>query len=316
MPRPLLRAKPLIKQNLKLFLEDLFLRDGFYDNISVGETNVYGNDISLLQPAALVYQENDPSFPQNNRVYQSAFKNWVHEDGIPAPSGFSSPVVASGVTVAGTFYPTSSGDPGYNSTYAHKIDSPNGRVIFDTPLAGSPIVQAEFSYKTIWIDGASSFNNEKNPLLIETAYKDNPRETGVDIYPTPQSRTLPAIWIDVLSRQNSGYELGTRTPVKDFFGVFHIWARDSITIDLLEDVIGDEFRTVLLGIDFNTAPDPLLVFGQKNSNFPGYSTLANEWGPHFWHRIYLENLTANKDTPLYEVERSRMDFNIRVYPNF
>ena len=166
------------------------------------------------------------------------------------------------------------------------------------------------------VDGADIFDNEKRPILIETAYKDNPQETGVIIYPSPESRTLPGIFVDVLSRENSGYELGTRAAVKDYFGVFHVWARDEFTRDDIEEIISDEYREVLLGIDFNRAPDPLLAFGAKNPNYPGYSALAQVWGQFFWRRMYLEEMSPRKDTPLFEIERSRVDFNIRVYPNF
>lgn len=306
------RAKPLIKANLKLFLEDLFLRSGFYTNVASGQTDFYGRDLSRMMPADVVYPEPDfvSSFP--NKVWQSAFKNWTHEDGIPsAESGVLPPMVSSGVVVNGTFYPQAT----TVGTYAHAIDFPNGRVIFDTPLAGTPTVQGNFSYKTILVDSANSFENERNPLLIETAYKDNPRATGVDIYPGVDSRTLPAVFIDFQRRDNAAYELGNRNPIKDFFGVFHIWTRNEFMHDLIEDVISDEFRQVLLGIDFNTAPDPLLAGGAKNPSFTGYSTLANRWGPHFWRRIYLENVSPKKQKPLYEIERSRVDFTARVYPN-
>ena len=307
------RAKPLIKTNLKMFLEDLFLRNGYYTNVAAGQTDFYGHDLSRMMPGDAVYPEPDFVSSIPNKVWQSPFKNWTHEDGIPSSeSGVLPPIVASGVTVDGTFYPEAT----TVGTYAHSIDYPNGRVIFDSPLAGTPVVQADFSYKMVLVDGANIFENERKPILIETAYKDNPRATGVDIYPGVDSRTLPAIFIDFQRRSNSAYELGTRSPVKDFFGVLHIWSRDEYTRDLIEDVISDEFRQVLLGIDFNTAPDPLLSGGAKNPNFPGYRTLANQGGPHFWRRIYIEEMSPRKDVPLYEVERSRVDFNVRVYPNF
>jgi hypothetical protein len=307
---PFLRKKALIKSNVELWLNDLFLRDGLYTNVSTGETNFYLDDISLLIPVS------DEDFA-DDRVFQSAFKNWVHESGIVVvQSGIPATIIASGVTVNGTFYPQLSGDPGFNAAFAHIIDYPNGRVIFDLPQVGSPIVQAQFSYKTVAVEFANEFNNEKRPLLIETKHKDNPRATGVDIYPTKESRTLPAVFIDLLDRQTNPYELGTRDGITDFFGVFHLWARDSYQLDLIEDILGDEHRQTLLGIDFNTAPFPLLAFGNKNPAFTSYGDLAKTNGAHFWRRIYVEETRPRKDTPLYEIERGRIDFNIRVYPNF
>lgn len=306
---PYLRKKSLIKSNIELWLNDLFLRDGMFTNVSTGETNINGNNISLLVSVE------DEDFA-DDRVYQSPFKNWVYEEGITVvQSGIPDPVIASGVTVNGTFYPQDSAAPGYNASFAHDFDFPNGRVIFDSPQVGAT-VQAAFSYKTVAVEFANEMNNEKRPLLIETGYKDNPRATGVDVYPTKESRTLPALFIDFLDRQSSPYELGTRDGITDFFGVFHIWARDGYDLDLIEDILGDEHYQVIFGIDFNTAPFPLGAWGNKNSAFSNYSTLAGPNSPHFWRRIYIESTSPKKDPPLYEIERSRVNFNIRVYANF
>ena len=46
MPR--LRGKSLVKSNLELWLNDLLLKDGFFTDITTGETDIYGRDISLL----------------------------------------------------------------------------------------------------------------------------------------------------------------------------------------------------------------------------------------------------------------------------
>lgn len=290
-------------------MNDLFLRDGLYTNVSTGETDIYLNNISLLVSVT------DESFA-DDIVFQSPFKNWVYESGIVVvQSGILPPVIASGVTVDGTFRPQATGVPGFSAAFAHNFDFPNGRVIFDAPQVGA-IVEAAYAYKTVAVEFANEFNNEKRPLLIETAFKDNPRATGVDIYPTKESRTLPAVFIDVLDRQTSPYELGTRDGITDFFGVFHIWARDGYELDLVEDILGDEHRQTLLGIDFNTAPFPLEAFGSKNPAFTSYRQLARVHSPHFWRRIYIESTRPRKDTPLYEIERGRVDFNIRVYPNF
>jgi len=71
-----------------------------------------------------------------------------------------------------------------------------------------------------------------------------------------------------------------------------------------------------LGIDFNTAPYPLLSFGRRNPAWTSYSDMAQLWTSGFWRRIYLESTGPIKDPPLFEVERSRVNFRIRVYPNF
>lgn len=304
------RTKSLVKQNIELYLNDLFLRNGLYTNVASGEIDFYGNDISVLVSSS------DESFVDNT-VFQSAFKNWVWELEIPsAGSGIAPPTAISGVAVDGVFYPTATGAPGFNAAFGHSIDYPNGRVIFNSPIAAGSTVQASFSYKEVLVDWANSLDNENRPVLIETSFKDNPQQTGVDIYPSRDSRTLPAVFIDFISRSSDGYELGDKSLIANLFGVFHIWSRDDFYQDIIEDILGEAQRDVILGINFNTAPQPLDEFGDKNPAFPAYNNIAAIWSEHFWKRIYLDVTEPKKDRPLFEVERSRVEFTARVYPNF
>lgn len=302
-----LRRKTLLKSNLEYWLNDKLLRNGLYRNISVGQVNAYGNDESLLVPIT-----SDEDF-QDGQVWQSAFKNWVYESGIPSSiSGVAPPIVASGVTVNGTFYPeaTTSG------AFEHFIDFPNGRVVFLSPIGLASTIQAEFAHKEVTVDFAERFDNERLDLLIETQIKDNPQQTGVAAYPSKDQRTLPAIWIDFLARENDGYELGAKSLVSDFLGVFHVWGRDSFIRDVVEDIVNDTHRDVILGIDFNTAPYPLLSKGRRNPAWPGYAELARIHSPHFWRRIYIEETNPRKDSALFEIERTQVRFKARIYPNF
>jgi hypothetical protein len=303
-----MRRKALLKSNLEYWLNDKLLREGLYRNISIGDTDIYGRDMS-----AMATVDDDPTFSIAGQVWQSAFKNWVYEDGIPSSvSGIAPPTVASGVTVNGTFYPqaTTSG------AFAHFIDYPNGRVIFPSPILTSSLVQADFSYKEVTVDFAEKFDNERLDLLTETSIKDNPQQSGTVTHPSKNNRTLPAIWIDFLDRENDGYELGSKSLVSDFGGVFHVWGRDSFLRDVVEDIVNDTHRDVVLGIDFNTAPFPLLSRGRKNPAWPGYAELARIHSPHFWRRIYIEETKPKKDKPLFEIERTQVRFRVRIYPNF
>jgi len=301
-----LGRKALIKSNLDLWLNDLFIRNNLYTNVASGEIDFYSRDVSRLIVSS------DPSFVADNTIFQSPFKNWVHEDGVTSSTaGDLPPTVASGIIVDGTLYPTAT----TSGAYAHIIDYPNGRVIFDTALAGTPVVQADYSYKEVTVDFANSFDNENKPLKIEMSYKDNPAQSGTDVYPFSDERTLPAVFIDILNRQSKAYELGTRDAIADYFGVFHIWARNEFQLDLIEDILAEEDHQVILGINFNTAAYPLLSKGEKNPAFTSYAAMAQLWTNSFWRRIYLEDVEPHKDTPLFEIERSRMNFTAKVYPS-
>lgn len=308
MPRQ--RVTSIVKSNLDLWLNDLFLRDGLYHNISAGETDIYNRDISQL-----IYVD-DEDYPEGC-VWQSHFKSWVHESGIsPSDTGVAPPIIPTGVTVDGTFYPQFSGDAGYNATYSHHFDFPNGRIIFDTPLATGSYVKTEFSHKTVTVEFSNSYENETKDLFIETSHKDNPYQTGVLAYPTKDQRTLPIVLINVQSRTNDAYELGSASNVAVLNGSFHIWTREPYIKDLVEDLICQQEHTVLLGIDFNTAPQPLDYYGDKNPSYTSYGSFANEWGEHFFKRIYIDELNQIEVTPFMNIERSRINFTIRVYPNF
>jgi hypothetical protein len=308
MPR--LRGKSLVKSNLDLWLNNLFLKDGFFIDVSTGETDVYGRDISEMISSL------DASYA-DGRVWQSAFKEWVHESGvIPTEAGVSSPMVASGVTVDGTFYPKDPGDPGFNPTFSHAIDFRNGRVIFDSPISLVSYVQGEFSYKEITVALAATFENETKEFYFETSYKDNPFQTGVIIFPEENSRTLPMVMIDVTQSSYDAYELGNASNTLELQGSLIVWARNDYTRDQIEDLIGSQEHVVALGIDFNTAPYPLDYRNDKNPLFSNYDTLANLASPYFWRRIYIDEIDSRRIAPFYNIERTQINFLIRVYPNF
>lgn len=304
------RVTSIVKSNLDLWLNDLFLKDGLFHTISLGETDIYGQDLSQLTPVS------DEDFA-DGCVWQSHFKSWVHESGIiPSDTGIAPPILPTGIVVAGTFYPQDSSHPQYVAALSHHFDFPNGRVILDAPLSTSSGMQVAFSHKSVTVEFANSYENESKDLYIETSHKDNPYQTGVLSYPTKNQRTLPMVLINMVGRQNDAYELGSASNVAVLNGAFQIWTREPYLLDTLNDLISQQEHVVLIGIDFNTAPQPLDFYGDKNPSYTSYGNLANEWGEHFYKRIYIDELRLVQVPPLMNIERSRINFTIRVYPNF
>lgn len=308
MPR--LRRKSLVKSNLEVWLNDLFLRDGFFTNVSTGETDIYGRDISEM-----IHTE-DPTYI-TGRVWQSAFKEWVHESGIiPTNNLITAPILSDGVTVDGTFYPKDPLAPGFNPAFSHAIDYRNGRVIFDTPVSLASTVQGEFAYKEITVDLAATFENENKEFFVETNYKDNPFQTGVITFPEENSRTLPMVLIDVTSMGYTAYELGNASNLMELQGSLIIWSRDDYIRDQIEDLIGSQEHVVVPGIDFNDAPYPLDYRNDRNALYTSYGDMASIYSPYFWRRIYIDDIDSRRITPFYNIERTQVNFLIRVYPNF
>lgn len=300
---PIQRIKTLVKSNMDLWLNNLFLTDGFFNTVSVGETDVYSRDISSL------ISIEDEDFP-DNMVWQSAFKEWVHESGITPSYSTSEPIVSSGVTVNGTFYSRT------HPTYGHTIDYKNGRVIFNSPIASNSVVQSEFSYKGISVSFADSFENEQGEVFIETTYKDNPMQTGVITYPCKNSKILPVILIDVKTESHEPYEIGRAPGTRVLNGILHVWTRESWMLDQIIDLVMDNARSTIIGIDFNIAPYPLTYLNDINPAFTTYSSMANLSSPYVWRRIYFDEFSVNIVNPLYNMERSNISFTARVYPTF
>jgi hypothetical protein len=308
MPR--MMANSQVKANINLWLNDVLLKEGLYINVSAGETDVYNRNISLLTSYS------DPSFA-DYRVWQSAFKEWVHESGItPLYAGTAAPAAYSGVIVNGVFYPQDPSAAGYSAAFAHKTDYRNGRIIFDSPIVSTSTVQATFAFKEFSVNFASDFQNENREFYVETAYKDNPMQTGVIIYPEPNSKVLPLVMIDSPARRSEPWELGNSSTTYVFSTTLMLWTRDDYTRDILDGIISSKERTTLLGIDFNTAPFPLTYLNDKNPSYTNYDNFATLTSPYFWHRIYVDEISSRKIQPFYDIERTQIDLTVRVYPNF
>lgn len=302
----MMRDISLVKTNLAYYLEDKALRAGFYRNVeSLSSSISYGGDLGALQ---LVNE--DPNF-DDGTVYQSAFKNWVHESGIPAPRvGISEPTSYSGVYVNGTFY-----DKDTAGAYSHNVDFPNGRIIFDNALNASDEVSASFAYKEFFVKVVDRQFNQLDEVSFEGLYKDNPLQTGIDAYPRPNEFWLPGVFVEFDSRLNSGYELGSVSNVKDYLFDLHVLGRDTI-VDEIADFISDTYRDVIVGVDYNSAPFPTLRHGFRNDSYTRYADYANLYSAFRWRKIYVESTDVFKEPSLLNMERRRVQVQLRVYPNF
>ncbi len=138
-----------IQDSLVEYFDFGLLEKGNYFNVTLGETDYYGNDYSKLTLS------DNPNFSKGE-AWEGFRKNWVWQSGVthtPSPLVSTNDQIpgVSGVYVDGTFYPSDT-----TGAYAHQIDHFNGRVVFDTPIDKDSLVQAEFSYKYMNIIYANS----------------------------------------------------------------------------------------------------------------------------------------------------------------
>lgn len=174
------------------------LQIGAFQNIDHSNASgVLGGDFSRLR---LV---NDPRYT-SGQVWEGFRSDWVWESGIEFTQ---QPLCTSGVFVNGVFYPVST-----TGVYAHYIDFPHGRVIFNAAISTSgSVVQADFAHRTISFVRANeqwfqellfdSYRIERSDFLGEGS--------GQWSQLAETRRSLPAVGVEIIQRPGfRPYQLG------------------------------------------------------------------------------------------------------------
>lgn len=130
------------EQNLVEFFKWAFVDAGGYTEVPVltpGTPDAYGDETLTA-----VHQDT----VTDGTIWQAVHRDWVYETGLQSGR---SPTVASGVYVAGNFYPTAT----TSGAYAHSLDFVHGRVNFTTPVPTGTVVQVAYAHRTVSIYDAS-----------------------------------------------------------------------------------------------------------------------------------------------------------------
>lgn len=258
-----------LKMNLKMLLDLVFLKDGHFRNINVGNL-IYGIDASRL-----LYSEagsNEFGGVSGCQVWQSPFQQWVFESGItlnnvPYISSLTPPIVCSGILVNGTFF------VGSVSGNQYFIDFDNGRIIFNG--AGIPTtsdVKAAYSFKNFRISYKMSDARKDIQAFSELYLKDNPYD-GIRTLTYPsgysgQINTFPAIYLQFANEDFEAYELGNPSQTENHTIFCHILSMNDWDLTTARDLLKSRIRNTFMLIDFNYAPLPLS--GITNSISPAY----------------------------------------------
>jgi len=173
------------------------LQIGGFQNVQyLNASGIYGGDFSRLRLVS------DPNYT-DGQVWEGFQSDWVWETGIYYDV---QPQFCSGVFVDGTFYPTATevGD------YAHSINFPMGRVVFDTAISTTSTVNANFSHRTV------SYVRASEPWFRELLY-DSYRIDRSDFLSEGSGqwdqlmstkRHLPVVGVEVGGRRFEPYEIG------------------------------------------------------------------------------------------------------------
>lgn len=231
-----------VRENLISFFDNGLVEKSGFVNVEIPTTGYYDGLEHRLRPVS------DPRY-NDGQVWEGFRSNWVWQSGNGAlTSTDSSYPGVSGVYINDTFYPTST-----DGDYAHHINHPLGRVIFDTAISTNSRVECSYSYKYVnvtRVDGLEWFKQiQINSERADNAnFISNSGEWGI----LGDNRLqLPAIGIELVnSRRMIGYQLGGgQTIFTDF--LFHCVAEDAYDRDHLMDIVMLQNDKIIRAYDLN-----------------------------------------------------------------
>lgn len=258
-----LKRRSLLKLNMKLFMDMHLLRESAFSNVVSGQLFYDGSDMSVLLPDT----EADDLFGMSDgQVWQSPFRQWVYESGVPIDGAAASvaPTPYSGVYIEGAL--RGPGDP----EFGHFPDFINGRIIFNDPQPLDLKVSADFAWRHVRVGFEHDFNQQTTEGVLNMQFVSNPLTSMQITYPSGKIQPFPAVFIEVDQRRSEGYELGNRSMITTDTVRFHVWAQDDVQRDDIIDIIDQQVRKTLPIINFNHAPLPLS--GIFNTLSPEYVT--------------------------------------------
>jgi len=280
-----------LEDNLISFFNWAFLNIGAFYNIRRSTLAPYGGDPSRLRPV------NDPNFA-NGQVWEGYRGDWVWETGIPYST---QPINISGVWVDSVFYPSNTA-----GTYAHIVNYPAGRIIFNNPISTTKTVTAEYSYRMFKIDTANvPWYKQVQP---ESMRVDNSNflQIGSGQWDTMWTNRLqlPAIVVDVVpDRALYPLQIGGGQRVRQAVDI-QIIAENPWDRQKLIDIFTYQKEHAIMLYDKNYLNNnniyPLDISGSRVSNAKNYATLvlSSGDGGAAYKKMYIADTVARKGLPL------------------
>jgi len=262
-----------IQDNVVEFFDWGLLNKGNYFNITIPTSGQYGGDNHRLR---LV---DDPNYAKG-QVWEAYRSNWVWQSGIDQ---VDAPVNISGVHVGGTFYPKTT-----TGTYAHHVNYPWGRIVFDSAISTSSTVTMEYSHKWVNVTYANSVpwfrELQSRSLRVDSSHF--LQDASGDWSQLAGSRfQLPAIAVEMVPRRTfKPYQLGGGQYVTTDV-LFHIYAEDEYTRDKLIDIVSLQDDKTIYMFDTNRMTTdgrfPLDYRGAKASGALTYPDLVKPSGSSY-----------------------------------
>lgn len=259
-----------VRENLIQFFDYGLLEKNNFENVVIPTTGYYGGSEHVLQPV------DDPRYTYG-QVWEAFRPNWVWQSGLNAlTSTDDTHPGVSGVTVDSTFYPVTS-----TGSFAHHVNHPLGRVVFDSAISTSSAVTCEYSYKYINVSQSDGLNWFKEiQKRSERAENPNFPNSGDYAVLADNRYQLPAIGIEVGgTRKGTPFQIGGGQIITtDFY--FHCVAEDVYTRDTLVDIVSLQNLHNMRAFNLNTLAEsgdfPLDYKGTPVSGALLYPELLNK----------------------------------------
>jgi hypothetical protein len=289
-----------LENNLFAFFTWGLLGIGGWTDVRIPSSGAFGGAAHRLRPVT-----EDPYYTPG-QVWEGFRQDWVWESGVEYAF---QPIHVSGVYVNGDFVPLAA-----TGVYAHKVNYPLGRVVFETPLDPSgDMVTCEYSYRYCQFSTSDVpwwRQIQQNSLRI-----DDPQflEQGSGAWSVlAQNRVqLPAVVIEAVSNaRRKPFEVGSQMQIVSQDVLFHVIAETPWDKKQLHDVITYQTEKRLQGFDKNLllAADqyPLDADGTPVSGALMYPDLVKPTGQggFQWNQIRIMSTRAAEQpasvtAPLY-----------------
>jgi len=278
-----------IKYGTCEFFRWALLCHGAFQNISANQANVFGGRRDILRMAS------DPRYT-DGQVWEGFKGDWVWETGVPTDYISSQPIRVSGVYVDDTFYSIST-----TGDYAHTVDYPRGRIIFDSAIPTTSTVRTEFSIRDV------SFVESVQPHFQKLLWEADRTDREDFLAPSgnwsalAETRlALPVVGVGVIPRRRmEGWELGGSQAVDQDIS-FVVLSDNDDDIDKLVDIVTYQHDKTIWLPNKNRMKEnadwPLDFEGSPVANAKTYPQLIQSYddGGYRWRRLFFKRAAVDE----------------------
>lgn len=297
-----------IEANINAYFSWGFLGIGGFFNVVIPTSGVYGGDQSKLR----LVRDNGYT---RGQVWEGFRQDWVWETGVEYAIP---PVNVSGVQVDGVFYPT----VGTTGSFAHHIDYPQGRVVFDDAIDPGSDVQCSYSFRAVQFTGADDAPWLRE-LMFDSMRVDDTHflQDGSGAWDVlAQKRVqLPCVVIESVNRVRSRpFEIGSnvRTQTQDI--LCHVFAETSFDKNQIHDILVNQYEKRIDGFDLSLAADanrlPLDYQGSPNPFGYMYPQLIADTGVggFKWTQLRFVDVTSTDQIAMPPLQWTTVRYTLEL----